>query len=260
MLTTITDNLKDFSGTGLLVVLLAVVLVFLALWLEKGPKKVAMVWMPIFILVVYFCPVWYFYINKRDDSEILYRVLWMIPFSVITCYAFVEAIFALPKKKRTYGFAAAVLLIILSGQYLYTNPQFKRAENIYHVPQTVVDICDALKVDGREIKVCMPLEYVQYTRQYCPNICQTYGRAVLMGYMVDITTDISDYLEKDIVDVKYVSSELKRTMTHYLVISEMKELSEPLENYNYSLVEKMDGYDIYLDNDMYLGTDFDNFQ
>lgn len=256
MINVITDNLKDFSGTGLLVVLFAVALLFLALWLEKGPKKVAAVWMPVFVLLVYFCPIWYFYTSKRDDSEILYRVLWMIPFSVITCYAFVEAIFMLPKKKRTLGFVMSVLIIVLSGQYIYTNPQFKKAENIYHVPQTLVDICDELKVDGREIRVCMPLEFVQYTRQYCPNICQTYGRAVLMGNRIDVTTDISNYLEKDVVDVSYVSEELKRTSTHYIVISEEKKLSEPFENYNYSLVKNIDGYEIYLDNDAYLGLDF----
>lgn len=260
MLTTITENLKDFSGTGLLVVLMGSSLIFLALWLEKGPKKVATVWMPVFVLAVYFCPVWYFYINGRDDSEILYRVLWMIPFSVITCYAFVEAIFILPKKKRTLGFAAAVLLILLSGQYLYSNPQFKKAENIYHVPQTLVDICDELKVEGREIRVCMPIEYIQYTRQYCPNICMTYGRAVLMGTRIDVTTDISNYLEEEVVDVEYVASELKRTMTHYIVISKEKVLSEPFENYNYSLINNIAGYDIYLDNGAYLGLDFENFQ
>lgn len=260
MLTTITENLKDFSGTGLLVVLLAIALIFLSLWLEKGPKKVATVWMPIFVLAVYFCPVWYFYISRRDDSEILYRVLWMIPFSVITCYAFVEAIFALPQKKRVYGFAAAILLIVLSGQYLYTNPQFKKAENIYHVPQVLVDICDELKVEGREIRVCMPLEYVQATRQYCPNICQTYGRAVLMLNGIDLSSDIIDYLESDIVDVNSTVSELRRTSTHYIVISDEKILSEPFEDFNYSYVKNIGGYDIYLDNDAYLGLDFENFQ
>ena len=256
MFGTISDNLASFSGNGFITALLAASLVFLGFRLKKSPEKTMTVWFPLYVLLVYFCPVWYIYISLREDAEILYRVLWMLPFGVITCFAIVQVIFLLPKKNRTVAFAVAILLIALSGQYIYSNPQFKKAENVYHIPQTVVDICDDLKVEGREIRVCMPLEFVQYTRQYCSNICLTYGRAVLVNTGVDLTSDILDYLEKDIVDVPYVAGELKRTLTHYIVISHEKELSESFEKYNFGYVKTIDGYDIYLDNDAYLGTDF----
>ena len=56
------------------------------------------------------------------------------------------------------------VLVMLSGSFIYSNEFFNRAENLYHVPQSVVDICDAIEVEGREVMAVFPAELLQYVR------------------------------------------------------------------------------------------------
>ena len=68
------------------------------------------------------------------------------------------------KKKRVFA-VAACLLIVVSGKLVYSNSLFERAENIYHMPQEVVDICDAIEIEGREVMAAFPDEFLLYVRQ-----------------------------------------------------------------------------------------------
>ena len=67
----ILDNLRDFSGKGFLFVLLLASIVFLGLKLKKGVVKALTVWLPVFVLAIFFCPLWSFYMERADDGEIL---------------------------------------------------------------------------------------------------------------------------------------------------------------------------------------------
>lgn len=91
--------------------------------------------------------------------------------TVIIAYAGV--LFYGKKKGRARILTAAVLaiLIMVSGNYVYDDVFFREAENQYHVPETVVDICDAIRVEGREVLALFPADMVQYVRQYDPTIC-----------------------------------------------------------------------------------------
>ncbi len=96
----ILDNLRGFSGKGFLFVLLLASIVFLGLKLKKGVVKTLTVWFPVFVLAIFFCPLWSVYMKHAEDGEILYRIMWMIPYAVIVGFALVEAIEMLPRKAR----------------------------------------------------------------------------------------------------------------------------------------------------------------
>lgn len=253
------NNLRDFSGTGLLFLLLLIGVLFLGFYLKRGPVKRLVVWYPVFVLAIYFCPLWYFYFRLREDSEILYRLLWMIPFSVVICYALVEVIFLLPKKIRVVSFSGALVLIMLCGKYLYTNPQFSKAENPYHVPETVVKICDEIEVPGREIRACFPIEFIQYVRQYSPYVCLAYGRTVLLGDGFNEYSRVDELLHDEVLNTRAIVDELRRVDTPYFIVSSDTSLTENPGKYEFYYVTTIDGYDIYLDNNVYIGVDFINY-
>ncbi len=241
------DTLADFTGSGLNFTLLLVGLLYLGIRLKKSEEKTLMFFFPIYVLAVFFCPVWVLYNMLREDGVILYRLLWMIPVGIIVCFVLVEAVSLLPAKKRSLAFVGAVLLIMLSGKYVYSNPQFSKAENMYHVPAAVVKICDELRYPGREIRVCMPMEFMQYSRQYSPYICLTYGRYVLLYSSGDVATNIDKLLSKDIISARDVSNELRWTDTPYIVLSGKENFDESLTNYGFDYYMTIDGYDIYFD-------------
>ena len=243
------ENLASYMGTGLLFVLLLCGVLFLGFRMKKGPDKAALVWFPVYVLLIYFCPLWAVYMKLRDDAEILYRILWMLPVGVIVAYAFTEAYGLIPRKFKAVSVVAAIALIMLSGQYVYVNKQFSKAENAYHVPDAVVDICDELIIPGREVRVCFPIEMIQYVRQYTALICQPYGRDTLLwgaDYNIDYST-IQKLLQAEVLDAEAVSEELRSSDTPYLVVAEGTEFDGDMTDYEFTKVSTIDGYDIYLD-------------
>ena len=247
------DNLRDFSGSGFLFVLLLISIVFLGFRLKRGVVKTLTVYLPIFVLAIFFCPLWSIYMKRAEDGEILYRLLWMIPFAVIVCFSLVEAVHMVPEKFRAVSFAAAVLIIVVSGKYIYANPHFFKAENMYHVPQDVVEICDDIRVEGREIRACFPIERIQYVRQYSPYVCLAYGRTVLMGDGYNDYSRVEEFLDDEIIDTAGLASELRIANSPYLVIGHDAKMTESLEKYGFNFVRSYGQYDLYLDEEAYIG-------
>ena len=256
----ILDNLKQFSGSGTYFTLLLICLLYF-LFSLKGEKRNALLYFPVAVLLVYFCPAWCIYINIRDDGDILYRILWLIPFGVIICFTLIELIYKLPEKTRGFSFAAAVLIIMASGSYVYSNPIVSKAENAYHMPKQVVEICDEIIVEGREVACCFPPEFIQYVRQYTPYVCQPLGRDFQL-YGLDESPEyegIKSLYYDEVVDVDIVAPTLKDFNIQYLVLSQDKKIKGSLADYHFYYAFSVDGYDVYLDNDKYIGIDYVNF-
>lgn len=250
------DNITSYSGSGLLLVLLLVAIFFLFFKEKDKNKRKMLVAYPILVLAVMFCPLWTIYIAKRDDAVILYRLFWIIPSVIIVSYALVEAISLLPKKRTPFFMAGAVALIALCGRYIYANQFFSKAQNEYHISNTVVEICDRIIVPGREVRACFPEEFVQSVRQYTSLVLLPYGRGVLLEGSFEDHNDIKDELIKDVVDSEVLCGLLRDSGTQYLVVDAKTVFSNDLSKYDYIYKFSIDGYDIYLDDLAYLGLDY----
>ena len=250
------DNLRDYSGSGFLFVLLLISIVFLGFRVKRGAVKTMTVYLPIFVLAVFFCPFWGIYMEQENDGEILYRILWMIPAAVIVCFALIEAIHMVPEKFRAVSFVTAVLIVIVSGKYIYASPFFSKAENCYHVPQVVVDICDDIRVEGREVRACFPIEHIQYVRQYTPYVCLSYGRTVLLGNGFNQYSNVEQFLDEETIDTAGLVEELRRVDNHYLILESDRKMTEDLNKYGYIFIKTYDKYSLYLDEQAYLGTEY----
>ena len=147
---------------------------------------------------------------------------------------------------------AAVLLIALSGRYIYDSPLFSKAENEYHVPETVVKICDEIAVPGREIKACFPEEYVSYVRQYTPYIHLTFGRASYMPTFNEYSV-AKELLGQEYINTKDLVQVLRETQTPYLIVHSDRVFKENPWKYGFGYLTNIDGYDIYLDDEAYIG-------
>lgn len=243
----ILDNLKSYSGTGFLFILMLASVAFLSVRYRKSFGKYYFVWYPVAILLVYFCPIWIVYAAKRNDADILYRILWLIPSGVIICVALIELVYMLPKRSRAVGVVASVILIMVSGRYTYANTQFSKAENVYHMPQAVVDICAEIEVPGREVRACFPDELLQYVRQYSSYVHTPYGRDIFFSGFMRPDVPLWDYLYAEEIDTELLANELRETWTHYLIIEHEKELVPALSEYDFVRIGTVDKYDIYVD-------------
>ena len=169
--------LKMYSGNCSLTLLFVASLIYLWITEKNKGRKAILVYVSVAILALFLFPVLsYFVVTIMNEEEIYYRILWALPMGIVISYAAVKFLSAIKKK-----WLQAVLLFMLAiyimggGHLVYKSPQFSKAENWYQVPDSVVSICDAIVIPGREIKAAFPPELVQYVRQYSPYVVMPYG-------------------------------------------------------------------------------------
>ena len=126
---------------------------------------------------------------------------------------------------------------------MYTNPLYTPAENHYHVPQFVVDICDAIEIEGREVMAAFPDEFLLYVRQYSPVVCMPYGREAYTGSY----NELNLLIMSDEINVEQLSSLSKAAFCHYIILEEGKIFRGNMSDYGYELFDRLHGYEIYKD-------------
>lgn len=243
---------KAYVGTGMIAVLFLCGVIYLMLTEKKQNIRILFVYMPILVLLFFFNPLTAKFVSVMADEEIYYRILWLLPVTPVLALTAVRLLERAGRKYRLLLGGALGGIIVLSGTLVYTSPYFHRAENIYHVPQNVVDICDAIEVEGREVMAAFPPEFLQYVRQYSSVVCMPYGREQLVerwGFYDEL------YLEMTAaeIDVQRVALLARERLCHYVVVHEDRVLKGDFEACGYEVFDRIDGYIIYVDNSIYRG-------
>lgn len=237
---------REYMGTGLIVIWFLVSLIYLFIKEKRKHIRILFVYVPVLLLLLFFNPLFARLVFGVVGDEIYYRILWLLPITVVIAFAAVTVWGELKGKVRfLYAFVMAGLIVI-SGSYIYSNPYFRRAENMYHVPQSVVDICDAIEVEGREVMAVFPAELLQYVRQYTPLVCMPYGREIMVSSWVNLN-DLYDVMEAEEIEVKQLIKLAREQLCAYIILPEDKVLHGKLQDYDFVEFGRMHGYVIYKD-------------
>ncbi|MCM1191815.1 MAG: hypothetical protein NC123_10075 [Butyrivibrio sp.] len=234
---------QRYMGAGFVVLWFMAALIYLFVNEKEKPKRIVLVYMPIIMLALYFNPLFASAFCKIVGSEIYFRVCWLMPVIVVIAYAAVCIFRRLTGKKQLLFAAAVMALIALSGKPVYSNPLYSRAENSYHVPDSVVHICDAIVVPGREVMAAFPSELLLYVRQYSPMVCMPYGREVIMGY----SNLFYETMEQETVALEELVPLAREKQCHYIILGEEKEILGNPREFGWELFGQTDGYIIYRD-------------
>lgn len=237
---------QKYMGTGLVLIWFVLALIYLFIHEKKKPFRILLIYVSVIILLLYFNPLFAGIFYRLLGDEIYFRICWLLPVLPVIAYGSVCIFESLRGKKKVCFGAAAILLVMISGKPVYSNPLFSRAENMYHVPQTVVDICDAIEIEGREVMALFPDEFLLYVRQYSPVVCMPYGRYAHYYELHAIMT-------ADEIDVESLAAEAKYYGCHYVILSEEKPLKGDMSDYAYEVFDRIDGYVIYKDTTMNFG-------
>lgn len=243
---------KAYAGTGMIAALFLCGVIYLLLTEKKQNIKIMFVYMPILVLLFFFNPLTAKIVSVMADDEIYYRILWLLPVTPVLALTAVRLLERVGRKYRLLLGGALGGIIVLSGSLVYASPYFSRAENMYHVPQHVADICDAIQVEGREVMAAFPPEFLQYVRQYSPVVCMPYGREQLVerwGFYDELYVEMT----APEIDVQRVAQLAKESLCHYVVVHESRTLKGSFEACGYEVFDRIDGYVIYVDNSIYRG-------
>ena len=244
------DLFLEYMGTGLIVIWYLISLIYLLLREKRKDIRILFIYVPIILLLLYFNPLFVRLVIGIVGGEIYYRILWLLPITVVIAYTCTCIYGELNGRRRELFAFCAVGLMILSGSFIYSNPNFHRAENQYHVPSSVVEICDAINVPGREVMAVFPLELVQYVRQYSPVTCMPYGREMLITHWDGIwgySSELCDVMEQNQVSLEELVPLTREEGCHYIVLRRDKEVVGNRADYGWELFFETEEYLVYRD-------------
>lgn len=237
---------ENYIGTGMIAGLFLVAVIYLFAAEKNKNTRIIFLYMPVMVLALYFCPFFAAAVYSFVGEEIYYRLLWLVPVVPVLAYAAVRLIMTCTGKKRIAAGAAIGGIILLSGSLVYESPYFGKAQNTYHVPDTVVEICEAVEVEGREVKAVFPAEFLQYVRQYSPYVHMPYGREILIARW-NFYDELYALMEAEVLDAEQIAEKARERGCHYVIFSATRERSGSFEAYGYELFDTIDGYVIYVD-------------
>lgn len=237
---------QEYMGTGLIMIWFLVSLLYLWFTEKRKPIRIMFLYVPLLLLLIFFHPLVSRLVSHLADGEIYYRILWLLPVTPVIAYSAVVFCGKLSGYKKYVGITVAILTFVISGSLIYQNPHFQKAENAYHVPQSVVDICDAIVVPGREVMAVFPGELLQYVRQYSPVVCMPYGRDIVVSRWT-VQNDLYDLMEQEEIDAGELAEEARNQQCVYIVLPEDKKVTGKMQEQEFEEFARMDGYVIYKD-------------
>ncbi len=241
---------QNISGSGMLTGLYVCALLFLFFREKETYKRILLIYLPLFWIVILFLPITYRIVATVIDEELYYRFFWMLPMSLVIAYALVQLYhFYRGKYKKLLAIMIALVLVI-SGDFLYDNWRYSKAKNIYHVPQEVVDICDLIHTPGREVMALFPKELMQYVRQYDGTICMPYGRNVLVGDW-EIYHELYFAFEIHETNSATIAKGAAKYECSYVVAKAGKLSEEIVKESGYELLETLHGYDVFYNDNIF---------
>lgn len=244
---------QKYMGTGLILIWYLAALIWLFLREKRKPFRIMFLYVPGVLLLLFFNPLFFGLFERFLGGEIYFRMIWLLPVSVTLAYSITVLLGEQKGRKKAVFGALALLLVMISGKLVYMNPLYSRAENVYHVPDEVVEICDRIQLPGREVRAAFPRELLLYVRQYSPVICMPYGRTVLQGYCDDFEL----LMNGEEIDVEKMAEYSKARGCHYVIFSEKKVLNGELKDYDFEWFGKVGEYVIYKDTTMNFATTMD---
>ena len=237
---------KLYTGLKLLLLLTLFMWIYLLIKEKERRNRILFVYAPLIIVILFLFPLSRkFFVAAGLDPETYYRILWTIPMGIITIYGFCHMF----EKHRRIGVILAASLIVLCGRCVYQSDYISKAENPYHIPDTVIEICDLIEPENPNARVSavMPPELIHFVRQYSARINMPYGREMIVQQW-DYYNAVYEAMEgSEIVDMEKLLKAVREEYCQYIVMAPGRRSNQDPLLCGLDLVGEVDGYRIYQD-------------
>lgn len=239
---TIMTIFKDYGGTGYYTILFVLSLIYLGFTEEDKRVRTILVYIPAVMMLLFFLPVFYVLYNGLDSGT-YYRILWLMPMTVVIAYAGCKLIGHHVK----LGVLVAAFVLIISGTYVYKSQYISKAENLYHLPQETIEICDMIKpAEGAErVWAVFPVEQVHFVRQYTTTIQMPYGRESIETSWGYGKHPLCELLLKEYIPADELSELSIENDCHYIILLKKMKIDGNLGEYDIELIGETENYLVY---------------
>lgn len=177
------EVLSRFNGGCIYPAIYFACIIFLCV---KGSKRDFKIFVPmtLFLILTVYNPVFPLILSKfADINSEYYRFLWITPVIILVPYTITKLILYIKgncgKNGNLLIIALLTIMIIVSGgRFLYSVTKFEIAENIYKVPNELIEVSEKLhEISEDEYpKAYLEYEYNMQMRQFDPKILLTIDR------------------------------------------------------------------------------------
>jgi len=241
---TVIEIFKQYNGTGYYCVLFIIALIYLWFVEEDKRIKAILVYTPTVIQALFFVPYFYLLYSKLDDGT-YYRILWLLPMSVVIAYAGCKLIGVHTK----IGLALLATILVLGGTYVYKSQYMTVAENEYHLPSEVIEICDMIMPEEGKQRVwaSFPIDLIHYVRQYSTRIQMPYGRdSLALNWLPGSENEIFMLYKNPVIELGEFTEKVSENYCNYVILEKDHTLEggNP-EDYNLIKIGETRNYDVY---------------
>ncbi|WP_026652336.1 hypothetical protein [Butyrivibrio proteoclasticus] len=245
-------SLKLYMGNGALLVMFLAAAIYILATEKSIKKKVVLGIMPLVMVVGFLCPI----IKKAyvkvfsDGTDTYYRLLWLVPIYLVIGFGACKAIFSLKKSMhQRVALVVTLAVIAITGTFVYTGQYMSKAENLYHIPQSVVDVVDVIapKEGEPRVRAAFPDEMVHFVRQYNTNILMPYGREMVVTQWDYYNSVYEVMVKPEVIDAEALVAATRETKCSYIILNEERAIDGDLTEQGLELVDTVDGYLIYAD-------------
>ncbi len=223
-------------------VLLVIAMVALLYWGKKTEKRKQYIICAMLCFVLLCNDLVFLFVKKAGETKTFYRVLWIIPVTILASYLMIEL------ANQLDGIRKGLLIILTIGFVcVNTNPDWFRQitlpENVYQMNNEWIELIDMIDEHsgGERVNVVDDYSVLWYGREYNDNLC---------------TLGIGDYNLRTILehtDMSYnpedVRSAVDEAAADYIIINKTKKFgNESLANADFELVGSSENYNIYYTN------------
>lgn len=247
---------STFWGNDVIYQLMFILALLIVYRCEKDIwRRRIFLWYPLFVCVLLLNP-----ISVKIESfvwgDILAyycRQLSLIPVFFVIAYAVVVVISdKLQGNRKMIAVLLCIIAVMAVSNSIYKQTWIVNAENMLKVPDDVIEICDAIHVENENATIAVPLDIVNYIRQYDASIHLLYGR----GSDEELAAQVSG----EQLNVEYVMQTCCSRGANYVVVPKTDRVCDDFATKGYMpwmevkdyLVYKCQGYDgvIYKYNDL----------
>jgi len=169
--------------------------------------------------------------QKIFHRIIFWRLLWMIPSTVIVAYVFCQLIrTGTTIQKKTAIVALMCLLTVFSGNYVYENVEFQKTQNLEKIDSGVKSVGKIIMKHCENPKCLLRSKYLSQIRQYSTDIELLYGRNVY-NYITGASDEykrIADEMEKKEPDYAYILEIFKANQCNVIAVRDEAPIPEGL--------------------------------
>lgn len=240
---------KLYAGNGVLMGLYLAAWIIIVVLEKKKENKTAFAFSAWYLPLVLVNPLVGAVLERLNMlPERIVRIYWLLPVFFVIAYGGALLVQGAEQKFRMGILTTAIVVmgLVFVGNPIVTGENFIKAENIYKLPDGVIQIVDMINEDaehsGGERKAVMPMSLSTYARQYDGTLPMLYGR-----YPEDDAKAIEAYemMQWPSVPVEQVRERAKEEGCRYLVLDDTREWTDMPEEELLEFVGSYGNYCLY---------------